>query len=275
MSTKPGPQVRYALPTPACYVPLFALTPGSPTEPFRHHGTGTLMIYRQRPLLVTAAHVVEDAPHGLAVMLTRDGLMKKVNEKKSELLNGGEFARLRTTFRKTAIPEGKTRGDDWLDVAATALDIETAVHITFGPIGYMMVPEILPAELKPGVRVKLAGYPEWTTEGQPKVYHLAEGSAATLYPLCLNSKLVPEEEYPAGVPREHCVIADNMREDRTEAVRSEAAFSPGGMSGGPMFLDCDNTRLVGIATNWGRKAGCVYATKLTSVTDVLDAAVAD
>jgi hypothetical protein len=118
--------------------------PSNSDRPFGFHGTGTLLFYRNRPLLVTAAHVVDDASEGLAVVLPHDGKMisRKVSADDAPieiweyvLVSGGDVRVLPNLFENTPIPEGKTRADDLIDVAAMELTGDFTTRITFGPIG--------------------------------------------------------------------------------------------------------------------------------------------
>lgn len=250
---------RYARHTPSCFVPLYALDPDNDEEPFRHHGTGTLVVYKGRPLLLTAAHVVEDARDRLAVFSTADF---KVH-------------RLRDEFSMSPIPVGQDRADDFLDVAAIALDPEFAAGVTFLSIGFYVLPEIPPNNLVAGVELMFAGYPATTAAGKSHAYHFSDGAQIVLRPQCVNTPLLPVLEYPAPLTAD-CLVSPFMNlSTREDDEWAEATFLPPGMSGGPVFaVQGDDVRLVGVATNWGNKEGYFVGTHLAPVAAVIEHAVA-
>lgn len=247
-------------PTPWCYVPLYAVRRGDEEIPFAHHGTGTLIFYRERPLILTAAHVVDDATDGLLLFLATDN----------------KLHRLPDGFFRTPVPERGSRRDDLIDVAVLSLPLDFAVGATFGPLGFYSIAELPQRSPPAGTKLKFAGYPESTEKGGNRAIHMALGSHLMLRPVCLNSPLLSGPEYPNQIDPRVCAAVPYMNErTRRTETGADAPFKPEGMSGGPIFaVEDGSVRLVGVVTNWGNKEGFLIGTWLGAVSELINQAAA-
>lgn len=170
----------------------------------------------------------------------------------------------------TPIPPGKTRDEDFLDVAAFWLDAETATRIWFGDIRFITVPEIPDCEIKPDALLRFAGFPGDPDRNPARPLHTNNGAYVRLHPWAQEARLLSPDNYPEGFDHPDfstaaCFVA--KYKDRFPVTK------PGGMSGGPVLLDKDpNPILVGVSTNW-REEGYFLGTKLSAIADVLERAI--
>lgn len=208
--------------TPLCYIPLYAMGKDDDT-PYSYHGTGILVRYQGCPMMVTAEHNLRGAPHGLGMKI------------------GNAVRVLDGYFARTEPNEGREEVDDFFDVAAIALSEEVADVAKFESVGFYPLDYIETEKIPPGSHIKFAGYPQWTTTGNTKATHLAEGSYLSLRPHCVNAALLPHDKFPTKVlsPEFHLVIPF-MPQDHLDGNGMEAAFMPPGMSGGPIFVVQEN-----------------------------------
>lgn len=238
------------------------------------------MLFRNHPLLVTAAHVVDDCPQGIGVVLANDGqteessvYCKKYKEQRRtlSLTNGGKLRIFQPEdFAKTAIPVGKTRLEDFLDVAAVWLDAEAATRIWFGDVRFINVPEIPDCNVDSDTLLRFAGFPADADRAPGRPLHTDAGAYLNLKPWAQEARLLSPEKHPDGFdhpdfPTGSCFVAKYT--DPFPVTR------PGGMSGGPVLLDRQpRPILVGVSTNW-REEGYFIGTKLSAVADVLERAI--
>lgn len=277
-----GPEVTVSSghPTPRCFVPLYRIGGEFNELPFEHHGTGILTLFRNHPLLVTAAHVVDEAPLGIGVLLANDkktmttSVYRKADKQQVrviEIPNGGKIEIIPPDlFAKTPIPSNKTRSENFLDVAAVWLDAETASKMWFGDIRFITVPEIPDCDIKPDTLLRFAGFPGDSDRNPGRPLHTDKGAYLNLRPWAQEARLLSPDKCPDGFehedfPTESCFVA--KYKDPFPVTK------PGGMSGGPVLLDREPYPiLVGVSTNW-REEGYFVGTRLSAVGDILTRAI--
>lgn len=277
---EPQAKASSGSPTSPCFVPLFKIGGEFSELPFEQHGTGILVLFRNHPLLVTAAHVVAEATNGIGVILANDRktIVSSVFRKEEnqhvrvvEIPSGGKLGIIPPDwFAINPIPPGKTRLEDFVDVAAFWLDAEAASRIWFGDLRFITVPEIPDCDLKSDTLLRFAGFPGDPDRNPGKPFYTDNGAFLNLRPWAQEARLLSRDKFPDGFghedfPAASCFVAKHK--DRFPVTK------PGGMSGGPVVLDKEPYPiLVGVSTNW-REEGYFLGTKLSAVGDVLERAV--